>query len=102
MQIGSPLTSVDIGAAAESSLRAKAEGTAATSELAREFESVFVSMMLKQMRSSLSEEGLFPGDSGDTFGGLFDMHMSQHITEAGGIGLSEAIGRYLAANQTGA
>ncbi|MCA9036091.1 MAG: rod-binding protein [Planctomycetaceae bacterium] len=52
------------------------------------FESVFISMMLKEMRQTQSGEGLFAGDKSDTFGGMFDMMMGQHMADAGGIGLS--------------
>ena len=55
---------------------------------AKEFESIFVSMMIKEMRQTQSGEGLFPGDNSDTFGGMFDMLMGQQIAEGGGIGLA--------------
>ena len=64
-------------------LEAAAAKTAAT---ARDFESVFVSMMLKTMRQSMSED-MFAGDDSDTFGGMFDSFMGQHISDNGGIGL---------------
>lgn len=60
-------------------------------DLARDFESVFVSMMIKEMRQSSSGEGLFAGDKSDTFGGMFDMFMSQHIAENGGFGMAKFI-----------
>ena len=58
-------------------------------EIAQQFEALFVSLMLKEMRQSVSEDGLFAGDSSDTFGGMFDMFMGQHIASTGGIGLSK-------------
>ena len=60
---------------------------AETDKVAKDFESVFVSLMLKTMRQSMSED-MFAGDNSDTFGGMFDMYMGQHIAENGGIGLS--------------
>ncbi|MEO1983548.1 MAG: rod-binding protein, partial [Fuerstiella sp.] len=56
--------------------------------VAREFESVFVSMMLKTMRQSMSKD-MFAGDDSDTFGGMFDAFMGQHIAENGGIGMAK-------------
>ena len=42
-------------------------------ETANEFEATFLSMLLKEMRQTLDPDGgLFPGDSGDVQGGLFD------------------------------
>lgn len=55
-------------------------------KVSKDFESVFVSMMLKSMRQSMSSD-MFPGDGSDTFGGLFDSFMGQHIADSGGIGL---------------
>ncbi len=64
-----------------------AHSAAARADAAREFESVFVSMMLKTMRQSMSED-MFAGDDSDTFGGMFDSFMGQHIAEHGGIGMA--------------
>lgn len=65
-------------------------------ELARQFEGLFVSMLVKEMRSSSSGEGLFPGDNSDTYGGMFDQYIGQYIADHGGIGLSEFISASLA------
>lgn len=95
MTISSPATAVDVSALGDAGLKSAAgKGPA---ELAREFESVFVSMLLKEMRQSL-EGGLFPGDSSDTLGGLFDMMMGQHIADStGGLGLAQSLEKYLSA-----
>ena len=60
-------------------------------QVAHEFEAMFVSMMMKEMRQAGSDQGLFPGDSGDTLGGLFDMTLGEHIAAAGGIGISRLL-----------
>lgn len=74
------------------SLRAPEPGQPNASQ---EVESLFVSLLLKEMRQAGAEEGLFPGDSSDTLGGLYDLYMSQHITESGGIGLADAVQKSL-------
>jgi flagellar protein FlgJ len=68
---------------------------------AREMETTFLSMLLKQMRQSNESEdgGMFPGDSGDIYGGLFDSYMSKHLAEAGGVGLGSALASQLKARQ---
>ncbi|MCP4170415.1 MAG: hypothetical protein GY758_06535 [Fuerstiella sp.] len=66
---------------------------------AREFESVFVAMMLKTMRQSMAKD-MFAGDDSDTFGGMFDSFMGQHIAENGGIGLEKYIVDRLPADVT--
>jgi Rod binding domain-containing protein len=62
-----------------------------TKQAIADFESVFVSSLLKQMRQSIDGDGLFPGDKSDTLGGLFDMFMGQHLAQAGGLGVSEML-----------
>jgi len=53
-------------------------------------------MLIKEMRQTDDEEGgLFPGDSGDVQGGLFDLFMSRHLANAGGIGLAAYLERHL-------
>ncbi|WP_437227756.1 rod-binding protein [Planctomicrobium sp. SH661] len=61
-------------------------------DLAQQFEGIFISMLVKEMRQSAAgEEGMFPGDGSDTYGGIFDMYMGQHIAEQGGLGMSAQI-----------
>ena len=59
-------------------------------KVAKDFESVFIAMMLKSMRESMSKE-MFAGDTSDTFGGLFDSMMGQELADQGGLGLAEMI-----------
>ncbi len=57
----------------------------------QEVEGLFISMMLKNLRSSETGEGLFAGDKSDTFGGMFDMYLGEHLAESGGVGLSQML-----------
>ena len=63
---------------------------------AREFESVFLSLLLKEMRNTLDSKdgGLFGSEGSDTFGGMFDMFMGQHLAEAQPLGIADAIKTY--------
>lgn len=63
---------------------------------AKEFESVFLSMMLKEMRNTLDQKdgGLFGKEGSDTFGGMFDMFMGQHLAESQPLGIADAIKTY--------
>ena len=62
-----------------------------------EFEAVFVSLLLKEMRNTLDtgEGGLFGSEKSDTFGGMFDQFMGQHLAEASPLGIADAIKSYL-------
>ncbi|MDM4016763.1 rod-binding protein [Roseiconus lacunae] len=63
-------------------------------QLGTEFESVFVSMLLKEMRNSL-DEGFFGSESSDSFGGLFDMFVGKHLAESDALGVGKMLaGQY--------
>lgn len=67
-------------------------------KIGEDFESIFLSLMLKEMRNSISSEeggGFFSGEGSDTYGGMFDMFISQHLAESSPLGISEAIESYL-------
>ena len=53
-----------------------------------EFESLFLSLLLKEMRTS-DEEGLFGDESSDSYGGLFDMFMGQHLASQSPLGIQK-------------
>ncbi len=54
----------------------------------KDFESLFISMLLKEMRQTGEGDGLFGGEASDTYGGIFDLYFSQHLANAGGLGLA--------------
>lgn len=56
-------------------------------EAHQQLEAVFIAMLIKELRTAGLDDGLFPGDSSDTFGGMFDSFVSEELAAAGGIGL---------------
>lgn len=67
--------------------------------VAKDFESLFVSQLLKQMRQPGSGSGgMFGSDSADVYGGLFDFFMGKHLADAGGLGLAASIQAQLRAS----
>ena len=69
---------------------------------AAEFESVFMSLLLKEMRNTLDKDdgGLFGSEGSDTFGGMFDMFMGQHLAKAQPLGIADAIKTYFDHSKT--
>lgn len=65
--------------------------TAMTAKVAQDFESVFASMLLKEMRQSLEPGSMFGEDSGDVYGGLFDRYFGEHMTQGNGLGMSKML-----------
>jgi soluble lytic murein transglycosylase-like protein len=64
----------------------------------REFESIFVQMMLKSMRGAQGEESNeFGGQNygGDVMKGMFDTELSKHIGNQGKLGVAESLYRKL-------
>lgn len=68
------------------------------SKAGQEFEALFFSMMLKEMRKSISSEegaGLFAGEGSDTYGGMFDTFIGQHMASGGPLGIANTVESYL-------
>ena len=78
-----PLSTVDIHALNRSS-------SANVEEVAKSFEAVFASMLIKEMRNTLSE-GFFGSEGSDVLGGLFDLHMGQAMTQGRGLGIQQMV-----------
>lgn len=87
-------TSTALPVANRSSIAGGKNDPASPAVAGEEFEAVFVSLMLKQMRSSMTEDGLFGGDSSDTYGGIFDLYMGKHIAGSQPLGIGEMIKSY--------
>ena len=75
------------------SLRSQARQApgAAISEVAGQFESLFVQMMLKSMRDATVDGGLFDSTQLDTYQQMFDQQISLELSQQGGIGLAEIL-----------
>ena len=59
--------------------------------IGKDIESMFASMLIKTMRESFTEDGLFPGDKSDALGSLFDQYMGEQIASGGGLGLAQSL-----------
>ncbi len=81
--------SVKTGNAAQSlkALEGKSQKSAKAAEAIEKMEGMFLSMMMKELRKSEMGDGFFPGDKGDTYGGMFDMFVGDHLAKNTDIGL---------------
>lgn len=75
------------------SLKAKAvhQPTSATSEISKQFESLFLNLMLKEMRKSIQKSELLGSDAMESYQQMFDQQISLGISKAGGIGIAKYI-----------
>ena len=74
---------------------AKDDPEAATLEVAKQFESIFIQMMLKSMRAALPDGGLFDSNQMDTFQEMFDQQLGVSMANEKGLGLADVIARQL-------
>lgn len=89
-----PISEQSIGPA--NTTRLDAQSKLRLQRAVKEFESIFVSYLLKEMRSSIPQSGLF----GESFGGdlvdsLFDRELAQHITRNSNLGLARMLYRQI-------
>src|SRR5262245_60408298 len=81
--------------------RLRSGDSKASEKVAKAFESMFVSVVPKEMRQTLGPGSLFGGDTADVYGGLFDQFLGKHLVEAGGFGVAKMVQQYLAQRTDG-
>ncbi|QEG23382.1 rod-binding protein [Mariniblastus fucicola] len=59
--------------------------------LGQEFEGVFLSLMLKEMRNTLEDGGFFGEETSDTYGGMFDMFVGQDMAKSSPLGIADML-----------
>jgi len=63
----------------------------ALKETAKQFEAIFLNMMLKQMRESSFGDPLFDSDAGDSYRAMFDQQLALNLSESGSLGIAKLI-----------
>ena len=74
---------------------AKNKTEASIKEVAKQFEAVFVGMMLKSMRQAKLAEGIFDSSQSDFYMDMYDQQLSVSLTGEKGIGLADMIEKQL-------
>jgi flagellar protein FlgJ len=72
----------------------KSDSPEAIMAVAKQFEAVFVNMMLKSMRDATPQESMFDNEQSRTFTAMLDQQLSQSIASKG-IGLADVLARQL-------
>jgi flagellar protein FlgJ len=67
-------------------------------EAAKQFEALFVNMMLKSMRQASSQDGMFDNEQSKLYTSMLDQQLSQKMASRG-VGLADAMIRQLSNNQ---
>lgn len=100
--MGTSLASVYNDFSGLSSLRqqARVDPENAAHEVAQQFESIFVGMMLKAMRSAIPKDGMFNSDQMEAYQDMFDKQLALDLSARGGLGLAKIIEQQIAMSST--
>lgn len=79
---------------------AKAKTPEAILEVAKQFESVFVGMMLKSMRQVKLAEGILDSKQSEFYRDMYDQQLSVHLAGERGIGLADLIVKQLSPDES--
>ena len=90
---------LDVSSLGKLRLAAKTDNNEAIKAAAKQFESLFLNMMLKSMREAIPKGGLLDNSQTDLFTGLLDQQMSQKFSSGGGVGLADMMVKQLTRSQ---
>jgi flagellar protein FlgJ len=99
MNLGAAPSYTDFQALTTLRSEARNAPTEALDEVASQFESLFVQMMLKSMRDATVEGGLFDSHQMEMYQQMFDQQISLDISQNGGVGLAETLVSQLGGNK---
>src|SRR5437879_2210439 len=69
-------------------------------QVAKGLESMFFSLLCKEMRETLEPGTLFGSDQGDVFGGMFDQFLGEHLAQGGALGIAAMVRKQLTPQST--
>ncbi|MHB1590529.1 MAG: flagellar assembly peptidoglycan hydrolase FlgJ [Sulfuricella sp.] len=95
MQDISSRFALDVQSVDKLRLQAKQDPDAALKAVAQQFESIFMSMMLKSMREAIPKDGLLDSEQGNLYTQLFDQQLAQKLSTGKGLGVADMIVRQL-------
>ena len=88
MELKSTSNWYDFGSLAGLRAQAGQRPSEAQSSVAEQFESLFINMMLKEMRKTVSRSDLLGSEAMESYEQMFDQQIALGMARAGGIGLA--------------
>ena len=82
---------VDPKALGDLRARAAKDPQAALKDAAKEFETLFLDMMMKSMRTAAAGKTMFDNEATRTFTGLLDHEFARKLADQGGVGLADVL-----------
>ena len=95
MQLDMAQVYTDFSGLAAMRARAREDENAALDQVSRQFESLFVQMMLKSMRDASLGEGLLDSKQSEFYREMYDKQIAMDLSNGDGIGLAAVIKRQL-------
>ena len=68
----------------------------AAAEVAQQFESIFIELMMKSMRDATPKDSLFNSDQMEAYQDIFDKQLALDMSTSGGLGIAEIIEQQIA------
>jgi len=78
---------------------AKDDSGQALDEVAKQFEAIFIQMMLKSMRDASLSDGIFDSDQSKMYQGMFDKQISLDLSSKGVFGIANMLVKQLSNNR---
>ena len=82
---------LDFNAMAQLRAKAQANPDQVTAEVAEQFESIFINMMMKSMREATQRSGLLDSQAGRLYESMFDQQISSVMAKRGVFGVADAL-----------
>ena len=98
--VNTSASAMDFAQIAQLKSNAKTDEAGSVKEVAQQFESIFINMMLQSMRKATERSGLMDSDAAQTYEAMFDQELALHLSEQGGFGVAEALERQIQMNQS--
>jgi len=95
MDVRHPSSWFDFNSLADLKAKAGTRPEEATKDVAQQVESLFLNIMLKEMRKTVNRSGLLGSDTMETYEQMFDQQIALAMSKAGGIGLAPFIEQQL-------
>ncbi len=96
MELKSTSNWYDFGSLAGLRAQAEQRPTEAQSSVSQQFESLFINLMLKEMRKTVARSELLGSEAMETYEQMFDQQIAVGMAKAGGIGIAPFIEAQLA------
>ena len=98
MAIGNDVSAIALASDAQGidalRLKARTDPKGAVKETARQFEALLMNVMLKSMRETVAQDGLFDSEQTRLYTSMLDQQLSQSMAQRG-IGIAEVLARQL-------